>query len=224
MKILKLLTSSIGLKIQMAISGVAMIGFLIGHLLGNLQIFIGQEKFNDYAEFLHSMPNVLWIARSVLIAALIIHVYTAIKLGAMNKKARGTSYRCEKTVQASFASRYMFHSGMIILIFIFIHLAHFTFKSFNPEYSDLLDEFERPDVYRMLILGFKDIPMSIFYIVANIFIGIHLHHAVQSFFRTLGLINSKFEPLIKSLSALTSILLSIGFISIPLTVLLGVLK
>jgi succinate dehydrogenase / fumarate reductase cytochrome b subunit len=217
------LKSSIGRKILMALTGLALVGFVVAHMVGNLQIFIGQKVFNDYAAMLKGMPAVLWPARLGLLAFVFIHVATAISLSRQNQNARPKAYRAQTTVQASAASRYMFHSGIIILVFIGIHLAHFTLGYLQPEFYEIQDQMGRHDVYSMVIHGFQTVPFSIFYIVAMICLGSHLSHAMASMFQTVGIsgpsLTPKIEVAVKGLTAL----IVLGYISIPVSVLVGLI-
>ena len=216
-------SSSIGLKIIMALTGVALIGFIVGHLLGNLQVFLGQDAFNAYAYFLKSKPALIWGSRAGLIVFLLAHIFTAIKLRLRNKGARKEGYRKDNTVQATAASRYMMQSGMVILIFIVIHLLHFTVGTLQPENYSLVDPQGRHDVYSMLVLGFQNVSYSVGYIVALLCLGAHLSHAIASFFQTLGLTSPAYEPMIKKGACGLSAALILGYIAIPVSVLLGLI-
>ncbi len=222
--IIKFYNSSIGKKIVMAVTGLMLIGFVVVHLLGNFQIFLGAEKFNAYAAFLKSIPGPLWAARIILLTAFILHFTTAFILSLNNKAARGGSYKNMATVQADFASRYMLESGVVIFIFIIIHLLHFTLGAIQPEFHDLDDGFMRDDVYRNVILGFSNGPYAYIYIVAMLFVGLHLKHAFWSMFQTIGVYSPALTPLLKKLSVFTAVAVAAGYISIPLSVIFGILK
>jgi len=206
----------------MAVTGLGLIGFVVIHMLGNLQIFIGQQAFNDYAALLKSMPAFLWPARIGLLAIVFVHVASAISLSRQNMSARPKSYRTQSTVQASGASRYMLHSGIIILVFIAIHLAHFTMGCLQPEFYALKDELGRHDVYSMVINGFLTVPYSIFYIIAMICLGLHLSHAVSSMFQTLGIYGPKLSPCIDKAAKAFALIIVIGYSAVPASVLLGI--
>lgn len=217
------LKSSIGRKITMAITGLGLVGFVVAHMVGNLQIFIGQKVFNDYAALLKGMPAVLWPARIGLLAFVLIHIATAISLSRQNQNARPKGYRAQNTVQASAASRYMLHSGIIILIFIGLHLAHFTLGYLQPEFYELKDSLGRHDVYSMVIHGFQTVPYAIFYIIAMICLGSHLSHATASMFQTIGISGPSLTPMIESAAKGISALIVLGYISIPVSVLVGLI-
>ena len=207
----------------MAITGVGLVGFVITHLLGNLQIFIGPDKFNTYAAFLQSLGSALWIARLGLIAMVVIHVATAIALAKENRAAKPVGYRVNTKYQASTASLYMFHSGCVILAFVVIHLLHFTLGKMQPEFAHLVDAQGRHDVYSMVIYGFQNPVYAVGYIIAMLCLGLHLSHAMSSMFQTIGISGPKITPCIKRAAQGLAILIVTGYISIPLCVMSGCL-
>lgn len=222
--LLRFYGSSIGKKVIMAITGLMIIGFIVMHLLGNLQIFLGSDKFNDYAAFLKSIPGPLWVARIILIATFILHFGTAFVLRGKNKIARGGSYKDLKTVQADFASLYMVETGIVILLFVGLHLLHFTLGRVQPEFSNYYDYKGNHDVYKMVIAGFSNGPFSYIYIVAMLAIGVHLKHAFWSMFQTIGVYSPTLTPLLKKVSIVFAGLITLGYVSIPLSVILGILN
>ena len=212
-------TSSIGSKFLMSVTGLALVGFLVAHLAGNLLVFAGADAMNAYAKGLHDLGALLWIARIGLIAATVVHIITAIQLASRNKVANPTPYAVKKPMGSSYASRTMTLSGPIILLYIIYHLAHFTFGAVNvPEGTGY------PLVYEMVVGSFQIWWISLIYIVANVLICIHLNHGLQSAFQTLGINHPHFTPLIKKAGAGLSLLLAIGFVSIPLSILVGLVK
>lgn len=215
--------SSLGKKLVMAITGLMLIGFVVMHLLGNLQIFLGAEVFNNYAAFLKSIPGPLWVARIVLLGAFILHVVTAFNLKRQNKAARPVGYRENVNIQLDPASMYMLETGIVVLLFIIMHLAHFTFHLLQPEFH-VHDASGRDDVYSMVINGFRTGPYSILYIISMIALSFHLRHAFWSMFQSVGLYAPSFGHCIKLGSKILSIIISFGYISIPLAVLLGILR
>ncbi len=216
---MNLLKSSIVKKIIMALTGAGLVLFIIGHLLGNLQIFISQDKFNEYAALLKSLGGLLWVARIGLIAILVAHVGAAISLAKQNLDAKPVGYKVNSTFKASSASRHMLHTGMIIFFFILIHLAHFTFGYMQPQYYNLPpDSLGRHDVYTMVIYGFQSAPYVIGYVIAMIGLGFHLSHATSSMFQTIGISGPKITPLIKKAATAFAVAIVIGYISIPLAV------
>ena len=208
----------------MAATGLVLFGFVVAHMLGNLQIYLGQDALNNYSAMLKSLPELLWTARAVLLASLVAHVTTAVILTIENKKARGTPYVFQDTVQASYASRTMMMSGVIVLCFVVYHLLHFTFDVTNPEVCDLLDPKGRDDVYSMVVLSFRNVYISAVYILAMIPLALHISHGVSSLFQSLGLSNSRTRPIFTRLARGFALLIFLGNSSIPVSVLLNVIK
>lgn len=203
----------------MAVTGLALLGFVIGHMLGNLQIFIGQDQLNAYAANLQGMGPVLWVARLALLVLVGLHIWAAYSLTRENMQARPQNYRKEGTIQASYSSRTMRWSGVIVLAFIIYHLLHFTVRVTHPEYSELIDGVGRPDVYQMVISGFSSIWVSGFYIVAMFLLAMHLSHGIASMLQTLGLRTSGTRRMVDSISWGVAAIIFVGNISIPLAVL-----
>lgn len=208
--------SSIGAKIVMAITGLMLVGFLAGHLAGNLLIFAGPDAINAYAQGLHDLGGLLWVARIGLLVAVALHIVSGIRVSRANKAAKPQKYAIKNHVKTTFAQRAMYHSGIVIFLFIVLHLAHYTFRM-NPEFKDL-------DVYSMVVQGFQFVPASLFYIFAIILIFIHLSHGISSSFQSLGLNHPKYNTLFRCAGPLLSTIFAVGFISIPVAVLLGILK
>lgn len=208
----------------MALSGGALVLFIIVHLLGNLQIFLGPEALNKYAAMLHEMSGLVWPARIVLLGIFVAHFAVAFNLRSANKSARKVGYKNDSVIQASAASRYMLESGVVILIFVIIHLLHFTFGLLQPEFSSLHDEAGRHDVYSMVIYGFQNTTFAGIYIFALLCLGFHLSHAISSMIFTLGFYHEYFTPRIKRVSNALGWLIALGYISIPLAVQLGIIN
>lgn len=219
------LSSSIGMKTVMAFSGAALLGFIIVHMLGNLQIFLGRDAFNAYAHFLKEKVGLLWAARIVLLTMLGLHVITALRLRQVNSSARRADYIYKDVVQASFASTTMIASGLLILVYIVYHLGHFTLGVFHPEvFWSSIDSSGHQDVYAMTIRGFQNRLVAWGYILAMGVLFLHLSHAMESFFQTLGVSCPRNSLFFKQLSALFAGAIFIGFVSIPISVQLGFLK
>lgn len=216
--------SSIGMKVVMAVTGFSFIGFIIGHLAGNLQIFIGQDQLNTYAEFLHSLGEILWVERIVIALFFIVHIVYGVTLFFQNNSARPTGYRKSSTIQATYTSRTMIWTGLLVLSFVVYHLLHYTFIVTNPEYTQLKDPLGRFDVYSMVILGFQNIYISIVYIIALFFLALHLSHALPSLFQTVGLIHHKLRGPEKNIGRIFALIIFIGYVSIPLAVLLNIVR
>ncbi len=208
----------------MAVTGLILFGFVIVHMLGNLQIFLGQEALNAYAEHLEDFGALLWIARGILLTALVAHMISALSLAIENKNARPIPYAVQDTVQASFASRTMVMTGLIIFAFVIFHLAHLTFGKIHPEVYSLMDAKGRHDLYSVVILGFQDYRVAGTYVLAMFFLCLHLSHGISSLFQSLGLNNVKTQPVFKTAAKLIALLIFIGNCSIPMASLFGVLK
>lgn len=214
-------SSSIGKKTLMALSGGALILFLIAHLLGNLAIFEGQEAVNAYAVFLRSVPKLLWTARIGLILAFVVHIVTSVQLTLENKAARPQGYAVVKRRSASLASQTMMWGGLVVLSFVIYHLAHLTFGVTDPVVAQLVDSKGRHDVYNMVVLGFQNPMISGFYILAQLFLGLHLSHGFASAAQTLGLTQTGAAKTLRRAGRLFAITLAVLYISIPVSVMMG---
>src|ERR1700731_4328357 len=187
--------SSVGRKMIVAVTGVILILFVIGHLLGNLQIFLGPEWINSYSQHLRDLGPLLWIVRFVLLCTVVLHIYFTILLAIENRRARPESYIDKENVKATWASRHMVVSGLVVLAFIIFHLLHFTARKFNPQFPLLkFDPLNRYDVYSMMVYGFQNVYVSAFYIVGLFLLTLHLTHGSSSFFQSLGLNNQRLTP------------------------------
>jgi len=217
--------SSIGKKLVVAVTGLAMVLFLAGHLTGNLLIYAGRDAFNEYAEFLHSAGHgaLIWIARIGLLVVVTLHVWATILLTKENRSARKQEYAYKATIQASKSSRLMIWSGLTILAFIIFHILHFTVRV-NSHLSTLGET----DPYRMVIAGFQagflNFLVVLFYIIAMTLLCSHLSHGVASIFQTLGLRSKKASELIHKISVGYAVVIWAGFISIPIAIFLGIVK
>jgi succinate dehydrogenase / fumarate reductase cytochrome b subunit len=213
--------SSIGMKTIMALTGAGLFLFVIGHLLGNLQIFLGPHALNAYARNLRLIPEALWVARIGLIALLLAHVGSAVRLTRLNRAARPNRYRVQKTVQVNYAARTLFMSGLIVLAFVIFHLLHFTLGRIDPAHYHLTDELGHHDVYSMVIWGFSNPILAAAYLLATLVLALHLRHGVSSLFQTLGLSTPRYEPLFRRIGPIVALVILLGYWSIPLSVLLG---
>jgi len=209
--------TSLGKKVVMAVTGAVMFGFLVTHCAGNLQVFEGAEKMNDYAVLLRKFGAALWIARLVLLVSVVLHIVAAIQLTKLNSDARPVAYVRKESVQASYASRTMMWSGPIILAFLIYHLLHMTFGTVHPDFQEL-------HPYENVVTGFQVPVVSIAYIVAMLMLGFHLYHGAWSMFQTLGVNHPRYTPILKRASAIVTVLLIAGFISVPLAVMTGVVS
>jgi len=220
----QLVTSSVGKKILMAVTGFVAFGYVVGHMLGNLQIFIGQDQINTYAKALHAFPALLWVVRSLLIVCFGAHVWLGAQLKLENLAARPISYTKANTVKATLASRTMIWTGILLFSFVIYHLLHFTATTIVPDFEHLTDSQGRHDTYSMVILGFQNIGVVISYIVAVGLVCYHLSHGIASMFQSLGWNNRDSEKLLRIMSVAVSTVVFFGYIAIPIAVQLGYLK
>jgi succinate dehydrogenase / fumarate reductase cytochrome b subunit len=219
------LKSSIGAKHVMALTGLGLVGFILIHLLGNLQIFVGQNAVNAYAANLKALGGLLWVARGGLIVIFLVHVFSALRLVSMNRAARPVKYKVVHSERSTFSSRVMGMSGLIVLAFLAFHLLHFTFGG-GPmsENFNRIDSFGRHDVYKMTVLGFQEPIVAGAYIVAMLLLCMHLKHGVTSLFQSLGLNHPKYQGLIDMTGPGIAALVLVGNVSMPIAVLAGWVK
>lgn len=207
--------STVGKKIVMGATGLIMVAFLIGHMAGNLQVFIGAQRLNAYSAFLHSLGELLWIVRGVLLVSLVLHVVAAVQLIRIDRAARPVAYAKHETQAATVASRTMRWGGLVLAIFIVLHLLHFTTGTLRPA------PFSHGDVYGNVIGSFMVPWVSALYIAAMVAVGLHLYHGTWSVFRTLGVAPPSARPLQHKISLVLAVILWLGFTIVPVGVLLG---
>lgn len=225
----------------MAVTGVILVGFVIGHLVGNLQIFSHPDKINGYAEFLHGLGPLLWVARVGLLVAVGIHIWAAVVLTMENRRARGFSrYGVKNTIRATLASRTMRLTGFVVLAFLVYHLLHFTlggvqkeaFKANLPAYTLTEDyhvagisvvsaEKQVADVHSMMVYGFQNVPVSIFYIIAVGLLSYHLLHGVDSMFQTFGWRNHRWSGGLRKIAIVFALGYFLANAAIPLAIMTG---
>lgn len=215
---LRVWQSSLGKKFLMAVTGVILFGFVIGHLVGNLQIFIPDNgaAIDAYAKFLQTSKGLLWTMRIGLLAAVILHIVCAIALTKQNKAARPEPYRYKDYREAGYAARTMMISGPLIALFVIYHLGHFTTGHFAPA------GFDHARVHDNMIAGFKVWWASVAYIAAMALLGMHLYHGGWSMFQSVGVNHPKWTPILKKGAAIAAILITLGYISIPLAIWAGI--
>ncbi len=213
--------SVVTVKTLMAVTGAGLILFVTIHMLGNLQIYLGQDALNDYAKKLKSMPLLLWTARGGLLAIFSLHLGLAFYLKRINRRARPFQYVVSDPVDTTLASRTMLSSGLVIFAFVIYHLLHFTLGITDPAHHELTDAAGRHDVYSMVIYGFRNVYVSAGYLVAMIFLGLHLSHASWSIFQTFGLANQSSRRLLQRAGLALAALIMLGNMSIPISVMLG---
>ncbi|MFT4975845.1 MAG: succinate dehydrogenase / fumarate reductase cytochrome b subunit [Myxococcota bacterium] len=207
--------SNIGMKVVMAITGVVLFGFVIGHMVGNLQIFWGEHILDSYAAFLHEHPTILWPVRGGLLAALLAHMHAAITLTGRSRAARPQGYKKIRTT--NYATIAMRASSVFVFGFIVYHLLHLTFGVVHPD-------FVHGEVYHNVTTAFQKPVVAIVYMVANALLGLHLYHGLWSMFRTLGVSSSRYDALARSFAQVFSLLVVVGNVIMPLAVLVGLVK
>ncbi len=222
--IAKTISSSVGAKTLMALTGLGLLGFVIAHMLGNLQVFAGPDKLNAYAKTLQDLGPGLWVARLGLLGMFGLHVATAFRLVQANKAARPVAYVQKVEERTTYAARTMWMSGLIVLAFVAYHIAHFTLRitgdGFGGAGYQLADGGH--NVYAMVVDGFSHWWVSALYIAANVILGLHISHGAQSALQTLGVRHPKLAFLTCGLGPLVATVIVIGNVSIPLSILLGI--
>ena len=228
--LLDVYSTAVGKKYVMGITGIAMMGFVLFHMIGNLKMYSGAEDLNKYAEFLKKLlyplapkETVLWILRGGLITMLILHLHAAWSLTVLNRTARPVKYQSARDYQvASFASRSMRLSGIVVLAFIVWHLLDLTFGVTNTVGTN--GEFVRAEVYDNVVRSFDRVPVAIFYVVANILLGIHLFHGAWSIFQSFGWNNPRFNKWRRAFATGFAAVVVVGNVSFPVAVLAGIVK
>lgn len=208
----------------MGLTGLVLFGFIVGHLIGNLLIYAGPEALNGYALTLRHLGELLWVARIVLLAAVGAHILTAMSLVRENRRARPTPYQFQDTIQTTYAARTMAVSGLVVLAYIIYHLLHFTFRVTNPHLSHLTDANGHHDVYRMVVFSFQNPWICASYIFALTLLCMHLNHGLASAAQSLGANNQKWEPRFKKAGCIISLIIYLGYISIPIAIYTGIIK
>jgi succinate dehydrogenase / fumarate reductase cytochrome b subunit len=210
--------SSVGKKVVMAVTGVIGIGFLIVHVLGNLLAFRGAAALNSYSHFLKSTGELLWVVRGVLIVSVILHVIAAYQLTMQNRAARPDGYARYEPQASTLASRTMRWGGVFLLVFIIVHILHFTTGTIRPA-----GFFTPGDVYANVVGSFRIWWVVLFYVVAMIALGAHIFHGAWSSIRTLGVARPSENPLQRRVALILALFLWLGFTSLPVAVFLGVI-
>ncbi len=211
--------STNGQKAVMAVTGAILFFFVIFHMVGNLQVFEGREQLNFYGFALRRFPEALWGARLVLLFAVALHIWSSIQLAVRKTSARPIGYAERKNTNSSYASRTMYWSGPILLAFIIYHLLHLTVGYIHPG-----DRFIEGDVYHNLVAGFRVWYVSLWYIFSMILLGLHIRHGAWSMFQSLGMNHPRHTPVLKKAAAALAVVITLGYISIPVSVMLGLVK
>lgn len=219
--------SAVGKKAVMAVTGVILFGFVFLHMIGNLKLYFGPEAMNDYARWLRVMGSpavpengLLWVARIILLGAVVFHIHAAYALTMMNRRARPVAYHDRDYVSASYAARTMRWGGVILLLFVIYHLAHLTFGVAVAPPAQYVEH----DVYHNVVAGFQVPWVAAIYIIANLALGLHLYHGVWSMFNSVGLTQPKFNPWRRHFATVFAVIITAGNISFPLAVLTGVVR
>lgn len=219
-----LLGSPVFVKGVMAVTGILLFGFVLTHMAGNLKVFQGPEKINEYAEFLREVGSpvlpkygLLWILRIGLLAAVVFHFWAAVVLTLQNRRARPKDYAVKKPIQMDFASRTMRYSGFLVAGYIVYHLLHFTTGQAHPD-------FVYGDVYRNLVIGFQNPLVAGVYIVVNILLGFHLYHGLWSMFQSLGIDHPAIVNLRRPFAAAFSVIVTLGFVAVPISIVTGLVS
>ena len=205
----------------MALTGLGLTGFVLAHMLANLLVFFGPTAINEYAQSLRDLPGgTLWIARAGLAAMVIVHILSAIRVTLANRAARPVRYHRKRNLVTSYAARTMVWSGLILSVFILYHLAHFTFLVTNPEFAEMMDG-DRHDVFTMVVTGFQNKAIVIFYVIAVGLLASHLGHGIPSFLQTLGIRHPRYSPLLQRAGKALAWILFVGFASVPISIVAG---
>ena len=226
---LTLTKTTIGKKAIMAASGVAMLGFVVGHLSGNLKAFAGAEAFNEYAVWLRTMPGLLWGARIALLGALFAHMAAAFSLWSRNRVARKSRYAKKKDLATDYAAKTMYWSGPILFFYLVFHLVHLTFGGmiFGEEAAVFGIEgytWDHSNPYNNLVQGFQHWAIVVPYVLGVIALGMHLFHGIWSAFQTVGLNHTRYNHLRRDLAIALAVFLTLGFLSLPFAVVMGWLQ
>ena len=208
--------STVGKKVVMAVTGLVLFGFVIGHMVGNLTVYLGAHAMNEYAEFLHSFLHGggIWVFRVVLLSAAAGHLWAMWSLTATNWAARPVAYKVVTHRASTYASRAMRWSGVLILAFVIFHLLHLTTGSVHPT-------FIKGDAFHNVVTGLKVAPVGIFYLIANLALGMHLFHGASSMLQTLGLNHARYNALRNTVSTGIAMVVVAGNLSFPVSVLAG---
>ncbi len=221
--------SSLGKKFIMAVTGLIMVLFVIAHMFGNLTIFAGAGGINAYAVHLRAVPPLLWVFRVVMAAAFLVHIWIGINLYLENKSARPVEYAMKKNERTSFSARTMVWTGLLLGAFIIYHLLHFTLHvAISPEVAAGVganfDPLQRPDVFKMVVLSFRQALVSLVYLAAMVLLLLHLAHGVQSFIQSLGANNDRTLPVFEKWGRGLAFVLMLGFALVPITIFFGMIK
>ncbi len=221
--LVKFMSSSVGSKVVMAVTGLGLCAFIMGHMAGNLLAFVGRDAFNHYAATLKGTPLLLWGTRLALLIGFPLHIWTAVRTVQLNRAARPVAYAVPSKAPARAAAKTMMLSGAVVLAYFAYHLAHFTLHLTGPQPATLLAD-GHYDAYSMMVMGFQQPLIAIFYVTAMVLLAAHISHGIYSLFQHLGFWGAKWTPFLKNVALVLGYGLCAGFASIPLSVLLGLIK
>jgi succinate dehydrogenase / fumarate reductase, cytochrome b subunit len=211
--------STNGKKVVMAVTGCILFAYVLVHMLGNLQVFEGPDQLNAYSRLLHASAELLWGARIILLASVILHITASVQLALRKSAARPVGYAKKQNIASDYASRTMYWSGPILLAFVIFHLLHLTAGVVHPGSS-----FIEHDVYHNVVAGFQVWYVSAWYIFSMILLGFHIRHGAWSMFQSLGINHPRHTPILKTAALVFAIVITGGFIAVPLSILLGLVK
>jgi succinate dehydrogenase / fumarate reductase cytochrome b subunit len=209
--------STIGKKIVMAVTGVLLVGFIIGHAMGNLIVFRGPEAFNAYAAFLKGNAGVLWTVRIALLVAVVLHIIAAYQLTRLQQRARPVGYQHREPQVSTLAARTIRWGGALLLVFVIYHLLHLTTGTVHPAFSHV-------DAYGNVMTGFRVWWVALIYIAGTVALGLHLYHGVWSSIRTLGLARPTYQPLKRRAALAIALGVTLAFIAIVTSVATGLVQ
>lgn len=210
--------STIGKKYVVAVTGAILFLFTIGHMIGNLQIYLpnAHEALTNYARLLHASAELLWAVRIGLLVAFVLHVVTIAQLYNLNRAARPNAYVKKTPTVSTFSARTMYLSGPILFFFVLYHLSHLTTGSTHPNFVEM-------DPYHNLVTGFRQPLPVLFYVIAMSMLGLHLTHGVWSMFQSVGFNHPRYRDTLRTFATAAAAIISLGNISIPLFVLTGII-
>jgi succinate dehydrogenase / fumarate reductase, cytochrome b subunit len=212
---LRFFEATIVKKAIMALTGFVLFTFVTGHLLGNLQVFLGADRLNSYSAFLKSNLEILWGVRALLLVCVAAHILVTIQLARLKVDARPVGYRKKNNAHSTLASRTMYYTGPMIAAFIAYHLLHLTMGTVHPDFSE-------SNVYANVVYGFQHWPVSLAYAVAIGLLCVHLNHGIYSMFQTLGFVHTRYTPRLRAAARAIAVLFFLGYVSIPAAVLAGI--
>jgi succinate dehydrogenase / fumarate reductase cytochrome b subunit len=216
------LFSSIGKKTVVALTGIVLVLFVIGHMIGNMTVFFGPDVINAYAMHLRDLGPLLWLIRLFMLTTVVLHIWFTMLVWKENLEAHPQKYAVFAPMKTTLFARTMRLTGLILLAFIVFHLAHFTMLLVDPGYANYHTELhgrEVHDVYRMVIVGFRNPFISLFYIVSMALLAFHLSHGVASLFQTLGVTDQRVRFYYETGGQILAWVLFVGYIAIPISVL-----